>query len=97
MNWSLPGSSIKEIFQATIVEWVAVPFSRGSSHPMDRTQISCIAVRFFTVWATREAPQISYISIWKNNLHFTFYRKEFINFLALIEHLIISGVLGKFG
>ena len=45
------------IFQARILEWVAVPFSRGSSQPRDQTQVSCIAVRFFTSWATREAQE----------------------------------------
>ena len=43
------------ILQDRILEWVAVPFSRGSSQPRDQTQISCIAGRFFTSWATREA------------------------------------------
>ena len=46
------------ILQARILEWVAFPFSRGSSQPRNRTQISCIAGRFFTSWATREAPRI---------------------------------------
>ena len=47
------------ILQARILEWVAVPFSRGSSQPRNRTQVSCIAGRFFTSWATREViPQI---------------------------------------
>jgi len=41
--------------QARILEWVAFPFSRGSSQPRDRTQVSHIAGRFFTSWATREA------------------------------------------
>ena len=36
------------ILQARILEWVAFPFSRGSSQPRDRTQVSCIAGRFFT-------------------------------------------------
>ena len=43
------------LFQARILGWVAVPFCRGSSQPRDRTQVSCIAGRFFTTWATREA------------------------------------------
>ena len=43
------------ILQATVLEWVAIPFSRGSSWPRDRTQVSHTADRFFTVWATREA------------------------------------------
>ena len=44
------------ILQAKILEWVAMPSCRGSSQPRDRTQASCIAGRFFTSWATREAP-----------------------------------------
>ena len=43
------------IFQARVLEWVAMSFSRGSSQPRDRTQVSCIAGGFFTVWASREA------------------------------------------
>ena len=50
-----PGSSVHEISQARILEWVAISFSRGSSQPRDWTQVSWIAGRFFTVWATREA------------------------------------------
>ena len=55
MDCSLPGSSIHRIFQARILEWVAISSSRGSSWPRDRTWVSCIAGRLFTVWATREA------------------------------------------
>ena len=43
------------ILQARILEWVAFPFSRGSSQPKDRTQVSHIAGRFFANWATRKA------------------------------------------
>ena len=46
--------TVHGILQARIVEWVAFPFSRGSSQPRDRSQVSCIAGRFFTNWATRE-------------------------------------------
>ena len=42
------------ILQARILEWVAFPFSRVSSHPRDQTQVSRIAGRFFTSWATRK-------------------------------------------
>ena len=55
MDCSLPGSSVHGILQARILEWVAIPFSRGSSWPRDWTWVSCIAGRFFTIWATREA------------------------------------------
>ena len=43
------------ILQARILEWVAFPFSSGSSHPRDWTQVSHIAGGFFTNWAIREA------------------------------------------
>ena len=54
MDCSLPGSSIHEIFQARVLEWVAISFSRGSSRPRDRTQVSCIAGKRFIIWATRQ-------------------------------------------
>ena len=54
MDRSLPGS-IHGISQARTPEWVAIPFSRGSSPPRNQTQVSCIAGRFCTVWASREA------------------------------------------
>ena len=59
MDRSPPGSSVHRISQATLLKWVAFPFSRGSSRPRDRTWVSCITRRFFTVWATRGA-QISF-------------------------------------
>ena len=52
---SSPGSSIHGIFQARILEWVAISFSRGSSWPRDHTQFSRTAGRRFNLWATREA------------------------------------------
>ena len=53
---SPPGLSVPGVSQARRLEWVAMPSFRGSFEPRDRTQVSCIAGRFFTVWATREAP-----------------------------------------
>ena len=53
VDYSLPDSSVHGILQARISEWIAIPFSRGSSQPRDHTWISCISSRFFTVWATR--------------------------------------------
>ena len=47
--------AVHGILQARILEWVAFPFSRGSSKPRDWTQLSCIAGEFFTSWATGEA------------------------------------------
>ena len=49
MDCSLLGSSVHGIFQARVLEWVAISFSRGSSQPRDRTQVSRIAGRHFTV------------------------------------------------
>ena len=53
MDCSLPGSSIHGIFQARILDWVAISFSRGSSQP----RVSRIVGRRFTLWATREVLQ----------------------------------------
>ena len=52
---SPPGSSVHGILQARVLEVVAFSFSRRSSQPSNRTQVSCIAGRFFTDRATREA------------------------------------------
>ena len=49
------GFSVHGIVQARILEWVTISFSRGSSRPRDRTPVSCIGVRRFNLWATREA------------------------------------------
>ena len=49
--------TVHGILQARILEWVAFPFSRGSSQPRDRTQVSRIVGRFFTSWATKEAQE----------------------------------------
>ena len=54
MDCNLPGSSIHGIFQARVLEWVAISSSRGSSQPRDWTQVSCIGGRHFAVWATRD-------------------------------------------
>ena len=49
MDCSPPGHSVHGIIQERILEWVAIPFSRGSSPPRDRTQVSHVAGRFFTI------------------------------------------------
>ena len=74
-------SSVHEILQATTLEWVAIPLSRGSSWLTDWTWVSCISGRFFTIWASREA----------HYLYFSFHRwqkyssKESGNLLKFIE------------
>ena len=57
MDYNLPCSSVHGIFQARVLEWVAISFSRGSSWPRDRTWVSCIVGRGFTVWANREVQK----------------------------------------
>ena len=52
MDCNLPDSSIHAIFQARILEWVAISFSKGSSQPRNRTHVSCISGRFFTTKPT---------------------------------------------
>ena len=59
---SPPDSSVHGILQARILEGVAISFSKGSLQPRDQTQVSCIAGGFFTIWATREAPDRGSVS-----------------------------------
>ena len=54
MDCSPSGSSVHGIFQARILEWVAISFFRGSFQPRNLTQVSCIAGRLLTIWATME-------------------------------------------
>ena len=56
IDCSPPGSSVHSILQARMLEWVAIPFSRGSSWPGDWTHISCTAHGFFTTEAPGKPP-----------------------------------------
>ena len=75
--------SVHEILQARILEWVAFPFSGGSSQPRDQTQVSHITDGFFTSWAT-----ILYI-FYTNNFYIGNYRKQ--NKWKIIALLNMSG------
>ena len=57
---SPPGSSVHGILQARILDWVTIPFTRGSSWLMDWTQVSSTASRFFTLWATQGRLLLGY-------------------------------------
>ena len=57
---SLPGFSVHRILQARVLEWVAISFSRGSSWCRNQTQVSHIACRCFTLWATRVKSIFNY-------------------------------------
>ena len=63
MDYKPPDSSIHGILQARVLEWVAIPFFRGSSWLRDETQVSCILGVFFTIWATKEAPDMFLLCI----------------------------------
>ena len=65
MDCSLPGSSVHGVFQARVLEWGAIFFSKGSSQPRDQTQVSSIVDRWFTVWATREVI-LAHINVFKD-------------------------------
>ena len=67
MECSPPGSSVHGMLQARILEWLAIPFSRGS-----RTWVSCIADKFFAIWATRKALKcVRHIQILKGERYGT--------------------------
>ena len=59
MNWSLPGLSVHGILQARILEWVAMPSSRGSSRPRDQiwdSHVSCIGRQTLSHWSHLGSP-----------------------------------------
>ena len=62
MDCSPPGSSVLGLFQAGILEGVAISYSRGSSQPRDWTPVSHTAGKFFTVWTSKEAPASAEVS-----------------------------------
>ena len=66
MDCSLPGFSVHGILQARILEWVAIPFSRGSSWSRNQTQVPFILGRFFTIWTTREVRSVPWVNQFGN-------------------------------
>ena len=71
-----------EFSKARILEWVAIPFPRGSSQPRDWTWVSCIAGRFFTLWAIREA-------------HVSFSHMTMIDTVTKTKHVLNKCMLNK--
>ena len=57
VDGSPPDSSVHRVLQLRTLEWVAIPFSRGTSQPSGQTPVSSIIGSFFTIWATGEAPK----------------------------------------
>ena len=81
MDWIPPSFSVHGIFQARILEWVAISFSRGSSWPGDWTWVSFIAGRFFTTEPPRKALRLIYKCI---NYFFAMQVRCFSNMLGLL-------------
>ena len=93
--------SVHGILQARILEWVAFSFSRGSSQPRDRTQVSRIAGGFLTSWATREAlgSPLKWVGLSNSNsfplgdvtlLKVWNYQKRFT--IVGGKHLVVEGI-----
>ena len=102
MDSNLPGSSVHGIFQARVLEGVAISFSRGSSQPRDWTQVSCIAGRCFTIWATKKAlwyptafQYIGYYICTTKTKHFPFKPSDSCLFVMKNKNLFSSKFLCK--
>ena len=78
MDYSLPGSSVHGILQARILEWLPISFSRITARPRDRTRVSCIMGRFFTI---REALRSPY-NPGKKDIRVTFKKEREKRFLC---------------
>ena len=86
MDCSLPGSSVHGILQAIVLEWIAIPFSRGSSQPRDQTWVFDIVGRFFALWVTREAP----VNQWATH------KKSFSTHVLINKHQVPNTVLPEY-
>ena len=93
MDCSLIGSSVHGILQARILEWVAILFSRGSSWLRDWARISCIAGRFFAVWATREA-QYMYTYSWFTSLYIET-NTTLLYYILILKNSLVNGRLNN--
>ena len=91
MDCSQPDCSVHGILQARILQWVAIPFSRGSSQPRDRTRVSFTAGSFFTNWA-----KINHIFFFflQTHLYLYYAKHEFILMPPILVHyLVVHSVL----
>ena len=77
--------TVHGILQARILEWVAFPFSRGSSQPRDRTQVSRIVGRFFTSWAHYQGKPIIYGIVTDKDPELSF--MDFVTFILVVQEL----------
>ena len=101
MDFSPPGSSVHGILQARILEWVAISFSRGSSQTRNQTWVSCMAGKFFTVWAMSESSIFWHISLY-NILKITFINittsiiKKFFRYWEIVKLIVANTSFSKF-
>ena len=96
MDCSPPGSSVHEVLQARILEWVAIPFSRGSSQPRGQNWVSCIASGFFTIWATREAPAWLQVCVTRGESYHLIFILILTGWDAPTEFLLLTTFLFSF-
>ena len=99
MDCSLLGSSVHGIFQARVLEWIAIFFSRGSSWPRNRTRVSRIAGRHFIIWATRwrnfkreafSRFSSSHVQIWELDQKEAWARKNWCFWTVVLEKILES-------
>ena len=89
MDYSSPGPFAHGIFQARILDWVAISSSRGSSQPRDWNFVSCIAGGFFTCWAIRETW---YTHISRHQVaHLKYIQLLFVSYTSVLGFLSASG------
>ena len=91
MGCSPQGSSVHGIPQARILEWVTIPFSRGSSWPKHWTQVFCTAGRFFTIWAIGDDPNQVYFNT------FQYWNQVYFYITAAYRILVVACKLFSFG
>ena len=100
MDCSQPGSSVHGILQARIPEWVAMPFSRGSSWPRNQTQVSCgsyIEGRFFTTailkWTTTRTYCIAHKTLlnvmWQSGWEGSFRENGYMYIYGWVPSLVL--------
>ena len=97
--YSCPGSSVHGILQARKLDWISIPFSRGSSQLWDWTWVSCIAGRFFIIWATGSPSGDQNLNIWilgehKHSDYCTYFYKKLLQFVisSSFHWSIVSGI-----
>ena len=95
MDHSLPGPTGHGILQARILEWVIIPFCKGSSLPRDQTRVSCIAGRLFTFWATRESQRLTSEVDYRKTPIKCWVLRKLLSSLSMLLLLCLQGILPR--